>query len=163
MAMKLCTCSYIWWNGIGGDIEMIARKFDISGEMQKHRKSTLASLWQLTEHQRPCCACGWSHISRCCPEDGGKPWDSFVSKKIREFYKRNGIKHITATHTTLQQMGKHRGGPGTLTCRISRFLFKQHAVCYTKGKEDPPRLMFRSALPSPLSVLKPAKDKPKSM
>ncbi|XP_064462614.1 uncharacterized protein K02A2.6-like [Ornithodoros turicata] len=97
---------------------------------------------------------------------------AFVSEEIRDFNNRNGIKYVTsatyhpATNKQAERMvgelkrALSRGGPGTLACRISRFLSKQHTTCHAKTGNTPARLMFGRELPSLLDALKPAKDTP---
>lgn len=79
---------------------------------------------------------------------------NFVSREMDVFCKRNGIKHITsapyhpASNGQAERMvaetkrALHKLSEGSVLCRISRFLYKQHSTVGATGK-TPAELMFQ--------------------
>ncbi|XP_064475427.1 uncharacterized protein K02A2.6-like [Ornithodoros turicata] len=92
---------------------------------------------------------------------------AFVSEEMKEFYRRNGVKCVTAApyHPATNGQAERMVGyfkrtlskatSGTLATQVSRILFKQHTTCHATTRKTPARLMFGRELPSALDGLLP--------
>lgn len=92
---------------------------------------------------------------------------SLVSDETEQFFKNNGIRHVTSApyhpatngqaermvYETKQALSKDK--TGSLSCRLARFLLKQHTtISLTTGK-TPAMLMFGRELSTAITLLHP--------
>lgn len=92
---------------------------------------------------------------------------AFVSQETREFLKLNGIQSMytapyhPASNGRAERMVRElktalrKQDEGTVACKVSRFLFKQHSTPHAGTGKSPAELMFGRKLRSPLDRLHP--------
>lgn len=92
---------------------------------------------------------------------------AFVSQEMQEFLKINGIKSMqTAPYHPASngraermvqelKMALKKQEEGTVACKVSRFLFKQHSTPHAGTGKTPAELMLGRKLQSPLDKLHP--------
>ncbi|KAK8769379.1 hypothetical protein V5799_014158 [Amblyomma americanum] len=92
---------------------------------------------------------------------------SFVSAEMEDFLKKNGIAHITSApyhpatngqaermvFETKQALAKDQSG--ALSCRLARFLLKQHTIVSATTGRTPTALMFGRELSTALTRIQP--------
>lgn len=92
---------------------------------------------------------------------------SLVSAETEQFFKNNGIRHVTSApyhpatngqaermvYETKQAVSKDK--TGCLSCRIARFLFKQHTTISCATRQTPAMLMLGRELSTAITRLQP--------
>nr|XP_054932847.1 uncharacterized protein K02A2.6-like [Dermacentor andersoni] len=90
---------------------------------------------------------------------------AFVSSEIQDFYQRNGIRNVTsapyhpATNGQAERYvgelkrARAREPSGSLSARLSRFLFRQHTTVHQSTGLTPAKAMFRWELPNQLDLI----------
>lgn len=94
---------------------------------------------------------------------------SLVSAETEQFFKNNGIRHVTSApyhpatngqaermvYETKQALSKDK--TGSLPCRLARFLLKQHTTMSLTTGKTPAMLMFGRELSTAITRLQPQK------